>query len=64
MSKTLISDSEYLFALCITDGMLEKLGEAQRASLLFSITQTLRRNCPQTATEQNPKYQSKGKHHF
>ena len=55
MSKTLISDSEYLFALCITDGLLEEMDERQRASTLFSITQTLRRIIPQIANEKTPK---------
>ena len=55
MSKTLISESEYLFALCITDGLLEEMDERQRTSTLFSITQTLRRISPQIATEKTPK---------
>ena len=59
MDNTHIPDSEYLFALCITDGLLEEMDERERASTLFSITQTLRRISPPTATEQNPKYQTK-----
>ena len=43
MSKTLISDSEYLFALCITDGLLEEMDERQRSLTLLAITNTKRR---------------------
>ena len=55
MDSTLISDSEYLFALCITDGLLEEMDERQRSLLLSSTTKTLRRINPQTATEKTPK---------
>lgn len=55
MDKTLISDSEYLFALCITDGLLEKMDERQKPLLLSSITKTLRRINPQIATEKHAK---------
>ena len=59
MDKTLISDSEYLFALCITDGLLEEMDERQRSLLLSSTTKTLRRINPQTATEKTrEKYQN------
>lgn len=59
MDSNHISDSEYLFAYCITDGLLEEMDERQRASTLFSITQTLRRISPQIATEKTPqKYQN------
>ena len=59
MDSTHISDSEYLFALCITDGLLEEMDERERASTLFSITQTLRRINPTTATSKHPqKYQN------
>ena len=43
MSKTLISDSEYLFALCITDGLLEEMDERQRSLTLLAITNMKRR---------------------
>lgn len=43
MSKTLISDSEYLFALCITDGVLEEMGDEQRSLVLLTITNMKRR---------------------
>ena len=59
MDSTLISDSEYLFALCITDGLLEEMDERQRSLLLSSTTKTLRRINPQTATEKTRvKYQN------
>lgn len=44
MDSTLISDTEYLFALCITDGLLEEMDERQRSLLLSSITKTLKKN--------------------
>lgn len=37
MSKTLISESEYLFALCITDGMLDDYPEEQRMNIILEI---------------------------
>lgn len=43
MSKTLISDSEYLFALCITDGVLEEMDERERSLTLLAITNMKRR---------------------
>ena len=43
MDKTLISESEYLFALCITDGVLEEMGDEQRSLALLTITQMLRK---------------------
>ena len=43
MDKTLISDSEYLFALCITDGLLEEMDERQRSLTLLAITNMKRR---------------------
>ena len=59
MDSTLISDSEYLFALCITDGVLEEMDERQRSLVLLSITKTMRRTNPQIATEKTrEKYQN------
>ena len=43
MDNTLISDSEYLFALCITDGLLEDMDERQRSLTLLTITTMKRR---------------------
>ena len=39
MDSTIISGKRYLFAYCITDGLLDDMTEAQRASLLLSITE-------------------------
>ena len=59
MDSTHTPDSEYLFALCITDGLLDEMDERERASTLSSITQTLRRINPTTATSKHPqKYQN------
>ena len=43
MDKTPISDSEYLFALCITNGLLEEMDERQRSLTILTITQMLRK---------------------
>ena len=43
MDKNLITDSEYLFALCITDGLLEEMDERQRSLALLAITNMKRR---------------------
>ena len=39
MDSPLITDKQYLFACCITDGALDDMTEAQRASLLLTITE-------------------------
>ena len=39
MDKTLISGKDRLFAYCVTDGMLDDMGEERRASLLLTITE-------------------------
>lgn len=51
MDDALISDSEYLFALCITDGMLEEMTEEQRKSIILTITQMLKKNQPAVKIE-------------
>ena len=43
MDKIHISDSEYLFALCITDGLLEEMDERQRSLVLLTTAQMLRK---------------------
>lgn len=43
MDKNLITDSEYLFALCITDGLLEEMDERERSLVLLAITNMKRR---------------------
>ena len=39
MDSTLIPDKQYLFTYCITDGLLDDMTEAQRASLLLTIAE-------------------------
>ena len=38
------NDKQYLFALCITDGILEEMTEEQRKSIILTITQILKKN--------------------
>ena len=52
-NSNLISDSEYLFALCITDGLLEEMDERQRASTLLTITTMKRRILQEGDNTQN-----------
>ncbi len=50
MDSPLITDKQYLFAYCITDGALDDMTEAQRASLLLTITEikeAMLKNTPQ-----------------
>lgn len=53
MSSNLISDSEYLFALCITDGVLEEMGDEQRSLVLLAITNMKRRLLKERDNTQN-----------
>ena len=41
MDSNLISDKQYLFAYCITDGALDDLSETQRTSILLAIKSML-----------------------
>lgn len=41
MDSTLIPDKQYLFAYCITDGALDDMTEAQRASIISVIESLL-----------------------
>ena len=59
MSKTLISDSEYLFALCITDGLLEEMDERQRSLVLLTTTQMLRKKLHAESDRNNTQKVSK-----
>ena len=59
MDKTLISDSEYLFALCITDGVLEEMGDKQRALVLLTTTQMLRKTLHADSDRKNTRKVSK-----
>ena len=53
MSKTLISESEYIFALCITDGVLEEMDERERTLTLIAITNLKRRLLKERDNTQN-----------
>lgn len=44
LDSTPITDSEYLFAQCITDGMLEEMNEAQRKSIILVIRHIMKKN--------------------
>lgn len=59
MDSTLISDSEYLFALCITDGLLEEMDERQRSLVHMSITETLKKNLSADSDRKNTRKVSK-----
>ena len=59
MDSTLISESEYLFALCITDGVLEEMGDEQRAAVLVTITQMMRKNLHTDSDRKNTRKVSK-----
>ena len=39
MDSTLIPDKQYLFAYCITDGLLDDMSEEQRTALILDITE-------------------------
>ena len=39
MDSTPISDKQYLFAYCVTDGALDDMSEEQRTSLFLTITE-------------------------
>ena len=58
MSKTLISESEYLFALCITDGVLEEMDERERSLTILAITNMKRRLLQGETTPQMRPYNS------
>ena len=45
------NDKQYLFALCITDGILEEMPEEQRKSIILTITQILKKNQPAVKIE-------------
>ena len=53
MDSSLLSDSEYFFALCITDGVLEEMGDKQRALVLLTTTQMLRKTQPTDSDRKN-----------
>ena len=39
MDSNLISDKRYLFALCITDGVLDDMSEEERTAMIIDITE-------------------------
>ena len=56
MNKTHITNKEYLFALCITDGLFEEMTEQEKSLVLLAIRETLRKeNDPPKATPKTPK---------
>ena len=59
MDKIHISDSEYLFALCITDGLLEEMDERQRSLVLLTTTQMLRKKLHADSDRKNTRKVSK-----
>ena len=56
MNKTHITNKEYLFALCITDGLFEEMTEQEKSLVLLAIRETMRKeNDPPIATPKTPK---------
>ena len=50
MDSNLISDKRYLFALCITDGVLDDMSEEERTAMIIDITEikeSMLKNTPQ-----------------
>ena len=43
MNKNHITNKEYLFALCITDGLFEEMTEQEKSLVLLAIRETLRK---------------------
>ena len=43
MDKTHITNKEYLFALCITDGLFEEMTEQEKSLVLLAIRETMRK---------------------
>ena len=39
MDSNLISDKQYLFAYCITDGALDDMSEEERTAMIIDITE-------------------------
>lgn len=59
MNNILVSDSEYLFALCITDGLLEEMDKRQRSLVLLTTTQMLKKSQPADSDRKSiKKYQN------
>ena len=50
MESNLISDKRYLFAYCITDGILDDMSEEERTAMIIDITEikeSMLKNTPQ-----------------
>ena len=50
MDSNLISDKQYLFAYCITDGTLDDMSEEERTAMIIDITEikeAMLKNIPQ-----------------
>jgi hypothetical protein len=50
MDSTPISDKQYLFAYCVTDGALDDMSEEQRTAMIIDITEikeSMLKNTPQ-----------------
>ena len=50
MDSNLISDKRYLFAYCITDGILDDMSEEERTAMIIDITEikeSMLKNTPQ-----------------
>ena len=43
MENTLISEKQYLFALCITDGALDDMSEEQKSSVILAVNNMLKK---------------------
>lgn len=43
MDKTLISEKQYLFALCITDGALDDMSDEQKSSVILAVNNMLKK---------------------
>ena len=63
MDKTLISGKDLLFAYCVTDGMLDDMGEEQRTSIIRALTESkneiLKNSHPTESDPKNTKKVSK-----
>ena len=56
MNKTHITNKEYLFALCITDGLFEEITEQEKSLVILAIRETLRKEKdPPIVTPKTPK---------
>ena len=50
MDSTPVSDKQYLFAYCVTDGALDDMSEEERTAMIIDITEikeSMLKNTPQ-----------------